>query len=282
MVIKIEKDEKLKDSMRIYEKETKKKAIWRGNITENFKKWQRGEKIYIDNKERICILVSEDLKNKWQDFGTKNNISTLSKLIRESVEFYMILKSNKFDFENISNITHYLKEPLTSIKGFSEILIENHKHELSWDVLLKIRNIFDESKILEKRIESLSINKIKIEPQYDVLIVDDDLSTIKLLTDYFESKGYICENAIDGETTLEKIKDFTPKLILLDIILPNISGYDVCKKIKSNPKIKDVLIYYITAVPPLEVKQHVKETGAEGYFLKPFNMGDFNILFDYL
>jgi len=40
--------------------------------------------------------------------------------------------------------------------------------------------------------------------------------------------------------------------------------------------------YYITAIPPLEIKQQVKETGAEGYFLKPFNMGDFDMLFDYL
>ncbi|HEA71205.1 hypothetical protein LCGC14_0492060 [marine sediment metagenome] len=268
--------------MGIYEKETNKKAIWRGNITESFKKWQRGEKVYIDNKERICILASEDIKSKWQDFAAKNNISTLSKLIRESVEFYMTFKSKKFDFENISNITHYLKEPLTSIKGFSEILIEDHKHELNWDILLKIRNIFDESIILEERIESLSIDKITEGPQYDILIVDDDPSTIRLLTDYFERKGYICENAIDGETALEKIKVFTPKLILLDIILPNVNGYDVCKKIKSNAKIKNVSIYYITAVPPLEVKEQIKETGADGYFLKPFKIKDFDVLFSYL
>ncbi len=268
--------------MRTYEKETNKKAIWRGNITESFKKWQRGEKIYIDDKERICILVNEDTKNKWQDFTAKNNISSLSKLIRESVEFYMTFKSKKFDIENISNITHFLKEPLTSIKGFSEILIENHKHELNWDVLLKIRNIFDESKILEERIESLSLDKIMEEPQYDILIVDDDPSTIRLLTDYFENKGYTCEKAYDGETALEKIKEFVPKLILLDIILPDISGYDVCKKIKSNAKIKKASIYYITAVTPLEVKEHVKETGADGYFLKPFKMGEFDVLFSYL
>jgi len=175
-VIEIEKDVKLKAIMGEYEKETKKKAIWRGNITQNFKKWQRGKKIYIDDKERICILASEDIKNKWQDFAVKNKISTLSKLIRESVEFYMTFKSKKFDFENISNITHYLKEPLTSIKGFSEILIQDHKHELSWDVLLKIRDIFDESNNLEERIDSLSLDKIMEEPHYDILIVDDDPS----------------------------------------------------------------------------------------------------------
>ncbi|KKL92046.1 hypothetical protein LCGC14_1888570, partial [marine sediment metagenome] len=201
----IEKDEKLKKSINLYEEETNKKAIWRGNITENFKKWQRGEKIYFDDKERICILVSEDMKNEWQDFGTKNNISTLSKLIRKSVEFYMTFKTNNFDFENISNITHYLKEPLTSIKGNSEILIKDHKHELNWDILLKIKNIFDESEILQQRIEGLVVGKTSGENQIDLLIVDDDHSTIKLLTGYFESKGYTCETAFNGEDALEKI-----------------------------------------------------------------------------
>ena len=159
-MIQIEKDVKLKELMGEYEKETKKKAIWRGNITQSFKKWQRGEKIYIDDKERICILASEEIKNKWRHFAAKNKISTLSKLIRESVEFYMAFKSRKFDFNSISDIIHYLKEPLTAIKGFSEIITENHKHELNWDVLLKIRDILDESRVLEERIESLSSDKM--------------------------------------------------------------------------------------------------------------------------
>ena len=75
---------------------------------------------------------------------------------------------------------------------------------------------------------------------------------------------------------------YKPKLILLDILLPDISGYEICKTIKLNNKLKDIPIFYITAVTEPEVSQKLKETGAEGYFTKPFDLSEFNILFDYL
>jgi len=61
-----------------YEKETGKKAIWRGRVTESFKKWQKGEKIYEKNKERVMILVSDEIKKKWQAFIKENEIATIS------------------------------------------------------------------------------------------------------------------------------------------------------------------------------------------------------------
>lgn len=282
MVKFISQDEELTDQMKAYQEETGKKAIWHGNITSSFQKWQKGEKIYLDNKERISILVTKEVKNRWQKFASENDLQTVSNLLRKSVNFYMNLKSKKFDFENISNLTHYLKEPLTSIKGFSEILIEDHKHELNWDVLFKLKNIFDQSLILEERIEDLALDEAGEKDYFDILIVDDNLSTIRLLTSYFENKGYKCLTALNGETALELVKKYSPKLILLDIILPDVSGYEICEKLKSDKKNNETLIYYITAVPLAEVKEKVKVTGAEGYFLKPFKMADFKILFKYL
>ena len=268
--------------MNKYEKETGKNAIWHGVITVSFKKWKRGEKIYFDDKERIVILVTENNKNKWQDFAIKNDISSVSKLIRDSVELYMNLKSKQFDFEDISDIIHQLKEPLTSMKGFSEMLIEDYKHELSWDVLLKIKNIFDQSIILEERINNLSLNTNVDNEHYDILIVDDDNYTIKFLMDFFQKKGYKCRKAMRGFKAIELLERNNPKLILLDILLPDISGYEVCKKIKSNNKLRNIPVYYITAVTSFQVQGKIKETGADGFFLKPFKLSEFNILFKYL
>ena len=268
--------------MRNYEKETGKKAIWRGVITESFKKWKRGEKIYLDDKERIVILVTESIKNEWQEFAAKNNISTISKLIRDSVKFYMNFKAKGFDFENISVITHHLKEPLTSMKGFAELLLEDYKQELSWDVLLKIKNIFDQSLILEERIENLSLNKVVDNYHYDILIVDDDDYTLRFLTDFFQKKGYKCKKTLRGYKALELLEKQNPKLILLDILLPDISGYEVCKKIKSNNRLKNIPIYFITAVTSFQVQGQIKETGADGFFLKPFKLSEFDLLFKYL
>jgi len=281
-VILISKSEKKTELMEKYEKETRKKAIWRGIITESFKKWKRGEKIYIDNKERIVILVTENIKNEWQEFATKNNISTISKLIRDSVRFYMNFKAKGFDFENISDITYHLKEPLTSMKGFAELLIEDYKQELSWDVLLKIKNIFDQSLILEERIDDISLNKIVDNNRYDILIVDDDNYTIRLLTDFFQKRGYKCKRALRGYKALELLEKNRPKLILLDPLLPDISGYEVCKIIKSDNKLRNIPVYFITAVTFFQVKGKIIETGADGFFLKPFKLSDFTILFKYL
>ncbi|KKN21699.1 hypothetical protein LCGC14_0922790 [marine sediment metagenome] len=266
--------------MKKYEKETGKKAIWHGNITKSFEKWQMGEKIYRDDKIRISMLLPEKNKNEWQKVATENNLSSISRLIRDSVKLYMNIKSKKFDFEDISKITHYLKEPLTSINGFSEMLIEDHKEELSCEAWLKVRNILNQSLVLGKRIDSLTLDKIINNEYCDVLIIDDDFNAITLLSDFFKKNGYKCEEVMNGKNTLEFLKTSKPKLILLDIILPDISGYEICKTIKSNKKLKDIPVYYITAVNQAEVKKKTKETGAQGYFLKPFNFNEFKVLFD--
>jgi len=264
--------------MKQYENETGKRAIWHGNITEGFKKWKSGEKIYFDKKERISILIDEETKNEWINFTKENDVASISKLIRESVAFYMDFKLKLPQFEDFSNISHNLKEPLTTIKGFSELLMEDYKHELSWDVLSKVRDIFDKSVDLEERINNLDIKRISRKDQYDILIVDDDAYTIKLLTDIFEAKGYICEKASTGKDAFELLEKSKPKLILLDIILPDINGYEICKKLKTRKELVKVPIYYITAVSPNEVKKNMKETGADGYFLKPFKLTDFEVL----
>ncbi len=60
------------------------------------------------------------------------------------------------------------------------------------------------------------------------------------------------------------------------------SGYEICKRIKSEEKFKNLLIFYITAVPRSEVEGKIDETGADGFFLKPFEYSDFDRLGDYI
>lgn len=280
--------EKAKDLMRKYQKSFDKYAIWRNLITEGFKKWLKGEKIYDRDKERISLYVSEETKNDWQDFIKENNY-TISKLIRESVDFFINKKLRringnilKTESQAISNISHALKEPLTSIKGFSQLLIENYKDDFNEDVFNTIQNIFEQSQLLENKIINI-LDHIKTEKtQYDILLIEDDQATIRLLTSYFDSKGFNCHGVVSGTKGLEELNNNTPKIILLDIILPDYSGYEICKIIKSNNKLKDIKIFLLTAIPGYEVKKHMEETKADGYILKPFDFSDFEILFDYL
>ena len=284
-----ETEKKKTKDMKQYEKITGKYAIWRGNITEGFKKWKKGEKIYNREKERISLYVSEEIKAKWIEFVKETNFSTISKLIRESVNLFIhdqskIADNGLTDFkpQTISNISHDLKEPLTTIKGYSQLLLENYKSDLNQFVLETIGNIFDQSILLENKIINF-LDNIKVESvQYDILLIEDDLATIRLIKSYFESKGYACKGVISGAKGLEELKNTTPKLILLDIILPDLSGYEICKTIKSNNEYKKIPVFYLTAIAGSEVKKNLKDTKADGYILKPFNFSDFKIIFNIL
>lgn len=274
------------DEMIEYEQETGKYAVWRGVITEGFKKWKDGEKVYDRDKERISLYISDDTKKKWQDFKEKHDYSTISKLIRESVNQFIDKSSGsmrnsllKMDPQTITKISHALKEPLTTIKGFSQLLIENYKSELNDEVLSTIKNIFDQSILLENKIVNI-LDDIKVEAsEYDVLLIEDDLPTIRLIKSFFESRGVICKGVISGTKGYEELNSSNPRLILLDIILPDVSGYEICKRIKENEELKDIPLYFLTAIPESEVEKKLEESGADGYILKPFDFSDFEIVF---
>jgi len=235
-----------------------------------------------DEKRYIGFNVTDETKKNWQEFANENKISTISKLIRESVDFYINTKPKLQFLDKIDKITHGFKESLTSIKGYSQILIEEYKEELSWEILTKIKNIFDESIKLENKISEVT-EQFEIEPtKYEILIIDDDESTINLLKDYFETKNHSCKVVTKGNDALKALMKNIPKLILLDIFLPDITGYEVCQRIRSSDKLKQIPIFYITAVPEGEVNEKIKETGANGYFLKPFDILSFKELFKYL
>ena len=285
-------DEKIKLYMKKYEDENDKYAIWRGAITEGFKKWLKGEKIYTRDKERISLYVDDKIKGDWQKFinKNKNTFPTLSELIRQSVKSFIEDSSrvssdlSKLNPSTISNISHALKEPLTSIKGYSQLLLESEEFrgKLSQHIEETIKNIFDQSNLLENIIKNFLDNIQPESTPYDILLIEDDLATIRLITSYFESKNFICKGVISGTKGLEELRMVVPKVILLDIILPDLSGYDICQTIKTDNTYKKIPVYFLTAISASEIKKHLNETLADGYILKPFNFSDFNVIFEIL
>jgi len=165
------------------------------------------------------------------------------------------------------------------------LIIERYSNQLKAEILLRIKEIFNQSIFLEKKINEILSD---IEPEketYDILIIEDDTATIMVLTDFFELRGYYCKGVTTGTKGLEEITRYTPKMILLDIVLPDIEGYEICKKIKFDEKYKrfrDIPLYFITAVPKAEVSKRLKESGADGFLSKPFEFPSFEILFNYL
>ncbi len=272
-----------------YEKETGKYAIWRGKITDGFLRWKKGEKIYDKDKERISFYVSEETKANWKEFAEIYNYSTISKLIREAVNNFIEKKATLYNksledlnIDALSHLSHSLKEPLTSIKGYLQLLIESYKDKMDDDISEIINKVLTQSTLLENKIVE-DLDHITVNTNhFDILIIEDNIPTVNLLRDYFESKGYTCKCALTGDKGLKALVSVKPKLILLDIILPDINGFEICKSIKNNERTKDIPLYYLTAVPGTKVDEMMVETKADGKILKPFNLTDLNFLFDFL
>jgi len=268
--------------MKEYERETGKKAKWRGVITEGFKKWLEGEKVYGIDKKVIGVSISDETKEEWEIFADVNGFPTISKFIREVINNYIESGGNKNSITNIFNLSHDLKQSLTTIQGFSQLIIENESKELKPEILSKIIEIYSQSLYLEKRINEYINDSMPEKSLYDILIIEDSPLTIQVLNNYFESKRITVKSVTTGAKGLKELSGFKPKVILVDIILPDITGYKICKKIKTDKNFKTIPVFYITAVPESEVLKNMEETEADGFFLKPFKFPEFEVLFDYL
>src|SRR4051812_14030453 len=108
-------------------------------------------------------------------------------------------------------------------------------------------------------------------PQSTVLIVDDNPQNIELLQAFLESLPVKIVSAIDGVDALEKVAQHNPDLILLDIMMPRMSGFQVCRKIKADPKTRDIQILMVTALNELGDIEQATECGTDDFVSKPVN-----------
>ena len=107
-----------------------------------------------------------------------------------------------------------------------------------------------------------------------VLIVEDEKALAEILEYNFKKEGYTVDTALDGEIALDKIIFKAPDLIILDWMLPKLSGIELCRKIRSNKNVKNIPIIMLTARG--EEKDRLKglEMGADDYVTKPFSINE--------
>ncbi len=103
-----------------------------------------------------------------------------------------------------------------------------------------------------------------------ILIVDDARINLELLKKLLEDR-YIIETAESGEKALEIIPDFRPDLILLDIMMPGIDGYETCRRIRKEPQYRFIKIILVSAKALVEDRLQGYEAGADDYIIKPFD-----------
>ena len=114
------------------------------------------------------------------------------------------------------------------------------------------------------------------EPEkFTVLIVDDNPVNLRLAVDYLEARNFIVLVAQDGESALQRAKYASPHMILLDVILPGIDGFETCRLLKSDPQTKNIPVIFMTALADTEDKVQGFETGAVDYVTKPIQQEEF-------
>jgi CheY-like chemotaxis protein len=102
-----------------------------------------------------------------------------------------------------------------------------------------------------------------------ILIADDNPQGVELLEAYLCEGDYEIRTAADGEETLARVRDWQPDLILLDIMMPKISGFEVCKRLRADPKTRDIAVLMITALDqPSDIERAV-EAGTNDFVTKP-------------
>ncbi|NCC72732.1 MAG: response regulator [Sphingobacteriia bacterium] len=111
----------------------------------------------------------------------------------------------------------------------------------------------------------------KFEKRYTILIVDDIPKNIELAANILQAKNYNITFATSGEAALEKVKSIDFDLILLDVMMPGMDGFEVCRLLKENSNTKDIPIIFLTAKSETENIVKGFELGAVDYVTKPFS-----------
>lgn len=105
-----------------------------------------------------------------------------------------------------------------------------------------------------------------------ILVVDDVPNNVKLLADLLAVRGYEVLTACDGDEALERVKDSKPDLVLLDVMMPRMNGYDACRAIRADPATGILPIVMVTALDPAGERIKGIEAGADDFLTKPINV----------
>ncbi len=104
-----------------------------------------------------------------------------------------------------------------------------------------------------------------------VLIADDDPQGLELLETYLSDSGYETRTATDGEQTLKQIQEWKPDVVLLDVMMPKISGFQVCKRIRADAASRGMGVLMITALDQPSDVDRALDAGTDDFLTKPIN-----------
>ncbi|MCT7950573.1 PAS domain-containing protein [Ancylothrix sp. C2] len=116
------------------------------------------------------------------------------------------------------------------------------------------------------------MRQIKSQEKGNILVVDDDLNSLRLLTDVLSRRGYVVRPIADGKLVLKAVLAEAPDLILLDIMMPDIGGYEVCSQLKDSEKTCNIPVIFLSALSEAFDKVKAFSKGGADYITKPFQV----------
>lgn len=105
-----------------------------------------------------------------------------------------------------------------------------------------------------------------------ILVVDDNSDNLEILRMYLEAQGYGVVEAPDGQTALARLDETKPDLVLLDVMMPGMDGWQVCRTIKNHPTLGATRVVMVTAKGAFEDKFEGMRSGADDYLVKPVDL----------
>ena len=104
-----------------------------------------------------------------------------------------------------------------------------------------------------------------------ILLVDDNQQNLELIQAYLEALPVEITTARDGVEAIESINQDPPDLVLLDVMMPRMSGFEVCQKLKTNPDTRDIVVIMVTALHEVADYERAVESGTDDFLSKPVN-----------
>lgn len=108
--------------------------------------------------------------------------------------------------------------------------------------------------------------------EFPILVVDDDPNSLDIVRTYLESRGYVVSTAADGKQALSMLEDVRPGIILLDVMMPGMDGWEVARVVKNHPDFGRTRVIMLTARSDFADKQQGLRSGADDYIVKPIRL----------
>ena len=115
---------------------------------------------------------------------------------------------------------------------------------------------------------------MNLQPLRKILAAEDTLDEAHVLADFLDAQGYIVISAFDGEEAVIKARLERPDLLLLDVRMPILDGFEVCRQLKSDPLTADIPIFILSGVGDLDDRVRGLDLGAEDYLIKPYDFAE--------